>query len=418
MNLHLPTEVGLALTKLLGPDWKAQSGLVLDIGSNSNAGNIPNAIFDTNTGIDVANPSVDHAPLRYARQAPDSFSGASLFRITLPSTDLTFALKLTPNLDPKRTNQIHRFQQAMHSELGAWISYPIDWTQPLNQVPSPINAPSSSLLRDPKSGTWELMHWLPGAIIPYVGLASQSQILSLARHLARFHHAAQHYTHHSPPTYRHDHRLRDRLDRLLAATQNKFAKQRSQLSNIASKSSHLDLHKCAQAIEHCQQIASATLRPLQSLEQRIRNSPEKFCFWGHGDAWRGNWLFVGDQVTGLLDFAQADCRWQGFDFARALGSLLLETDQAPTSTSSTYASGESAWNSAWDAYTAEFPSPSFCLNDARCMHYVSTVLTFCIFLDDWADQGLPAHRLNRFDEILTTLLHFEPTNITCQCKTD
>lgn len=414
MNLHLPTEVGLALTKLLGPDWKLQSGLVVDIGSNACIGN------RANTAIDAPDASADHAPLRYAPQPPASFSGASLFRITLPSTptDLTLALKLTANLDPLRTKQIHRFQHSMHRELGAWISCPIDWTQPLNQAPSPINAPSNTLLRDPKSGSWELMHWLPGTVIPHVGLASQPQILSLATHLARFHRSAQHYTHHSPFTARHDHRLRDRLERLLAATQDKFAKQRAQLSSIASKSSHLDVHKCAQAIERCQQIASATLRPLQSLEQRIRNSPEKFCFWGHGDAWRGNWLFADDQITGLLDFAQADCRWQGFDFARAFGSLLLEADYSPANASSTYANGEAAWFSAWNAYTAEFPSPSFCLNDARCMHYVSTVLTFCIFLDNWVNQELPAHRQNRFDEILTALLHFQPINVTCQCRTD
>lgn len=43
--------------------------------------------------------------------------------------------------------------------------------------------------------------------------------------------------------------------------------------------------------------------------------------WCHGDPWRGNLLFTGDQLTGLIDFAAARLDSPAADLARLLGSL-------------------------------------------------------------------------------------------------
>jgi hypothetical protein len=435
LNLHLPTHVGLALTKLLGPDWQSQSGP--EQGTQS-------ILLSRDATSKYSCP-------QYHCVSPttNSFSGATLYRITLATDqpETAFALKYSPNLDPNRTSQIHHFQRALHWELGPWISCPIAWSKPLANLhkhfASPFEDPSNTtllnttllnttllntILLDPNSGIWELMPWLPGTSIPRVGLASEPQILSLSRRLGQLHRAAQDFSLHSltpspEPKWLvsswSDPRLCDRLERLQILVKNKFAKQKAQVAAIAAKAPELDLLKTIEALERCQSIATQSLLPLQALEQQVRNAPNQHCSWGHGDAWRGNWLFETDHVSGLLDFAQADYRWQGFDFARAIGSLLLESKSTPSMSTPSMSTpsnssrqtlvAHAAWNSAWNAYIAENPSPLFHLEDALQMHRISTVLTLCNLLTHCELDPADSQRLDRLQEILDMVTDFRET---------
>lgn len=411
MNLHLPTHVGLALTKLLGPDWQSQSGL--EQGTQS--------ILLSRDALANRSCSLNHSD----PTATNSFSGAPIYRITLATDqgDVAFALKYSPNLDRNRITQIHHFQRTLHRQLGPWVSCPIDWSKPIanphRHVAPPFDDPSNTALLDttlldptlldPKSGIWELMPWLPGSSIPRVGLASEPQILSLSCRLGQLHRTAQDFSQHSltqlpepnwPGSSWSDPRLCDRIERLQNLVKSKFAKQKAQIAAVAAKAPELDLPNYIETLERCQNIATVSLIPIQALEKRVRNAPNQHCSWGHGDAWRGNWLFDEDHVSGLLDFAQADYRWQGFDFARAIGSLLFETKPTPSSIGRPTIVSHATWNSAWNAYITENTSPRFHLEDALQMHRISTILTLCNLLAHCELNPTDSQRLDRLKEIL------------------
>ena len=115
----------------------------------------------------------------------------------------------------------------------------------------------------------------------------------------------------------------------------------------------------------------------------------------HGDAWRGNWLFVDQSVSGLIDFSQADLRWPGFDLARALGSMI----QGPMR----------LWMEPWESYCQALEDrgsrPAFELEEAYDMHRVSSVLTLARYLGEhhlFVSPNGPS--INRLREVCQQLI--------------
>jgi hypothetical protein len=189
------------------------------------------------------------------------------------------------------------------------------------------------------------------------------------------------------------------------------------------------------------------IKPLEQLSERVHRNAANECGWGHGDAWRGNWLFEGQQVSGLIDFGQAGFRWKGFDFARLFGSLISDTVKLPCASSAGISQDDqytaikvvgepnvqpsrisvgveatsndanndairsvskgvskgvsnNAWEIAWEVYCGEQPKPGFRLQDAILMHRISTILTLELFLDRTEQMGTSRFDFDRLEEIV------------------
>jgi thiamine kinase-like enzyme len=173
--------------------------------------------------------------------------------------------------------------------------------------------------------------------------------------------------------------------------QSNFQKPHRDLNRLATQPIPLDLlESLPNALRSAKQIALDCHRAMLKLA-----SQNNTRHWMHGDAWRGNWLFDADGVSGLIDFSQADVRWPGFDLARALGSMI----QGPMR----------AWIDPWESYCQALSDsglrPAFRLDEAYVMHRVSSVLTLARYLGEHHLFVAPnSPSINRLREVCQQLI--------------
>lgn len=390
LNMFLPNGVRRALTQRFGPDWQIQSGPLPSTPGGSTFVGISSSLANT------------------------SFSGARIYRVTVPNREqghTDYGLKCSKNLDLERIKQIHSLQGYLYQDLGTWISCPLAWNEGASDVLIP------TLLHDSQSGYWELMPWMAGSPVSRVGAATCEEVRWIAARLGNLHRSAQAWfetlleNRSMPEPYiwgpqssdRHsfqDARLEDRWNRITQIVYDRFEKQKQQLRGLAKRVSAQDGLRLAQILERCEVHGERLLRAFKVLVQECRRHPKALSVWGHGDPWRGNWLLEVGGGGGLIDFAQAGYRWSGFDFSRSIGSLLLGMGWEGESVLGVCSGGRSAWQMAWEGYCSENPKPQFTLEDAYMMHQVSTVLTFCVYLERaWSNSG-EEHWQDRWAEIM------------------
>ena len=246
--------------------------------------------------------------------------------------------------------------------------------------------------RDSKDGRdihscWECMEWMEGESIASIAEVTCEQIRSVACSLGRLHRVARRWSAHAQAESNFDERMADRNRLLRQLVQSGFQLQRRRLKTLEMRTELSRFVSMAEEALGCaERIATASLGAMQRLAHR--DGPRH---WVHGDAWRGNWLFRGERVSGLIDFSQAAVRWPGFDFARAIGSMALSDDT-------------SRWQDAWEHYCRALGDPGYLLDEAILMHRVSMVLTLCWYLEHppW-HEGANDPSLDRLQEVCRQL---------------
>jgi homoserine kinase type II len=184
--------------------------------------------------------------------------------------------------------------------------------QGLKLVPQPQRTPTGNTTCELAGSTWELMTWLPGAA-DFVENPSAARLQAAFRALARVHQALSACDLRHLPANQATPALDDRLDRWQAL-------QTGGLAQIAAA-----VH--AQRIPALDDLAHHWL----SLNPRLPNTwlaqlvAAKEQSWLQQpvlrDVWSDHVLFVGDVVSGFIDFGAMRVDTPLTDIARLLGSL-------------------------------------------------------------------------------------------------
>jgi aminoglycoside phosphotransferase len=303
-----------------------------------------------NLGLDVPQDSV---------RIQAGLSGARVYRAG------DYAIKQHPLSRLERLARIHQYQHRWADSFPDWIPKLVSWPSSLSQA-----IPTILVLDDgtPQGqGCWEGIEWMPGESIGRIEQVRIEQVQAVARALGLLHRHSKHGCPISEASSDCDDRLQQR-DRLLQQlVESQFRSPQMSLDQISqySKGNSLSdpwIDRLRVSLGTARLIAFESGRALQKL---CRSTTLRYPI--HGDAWRGNWLFEGMNVSGLIDFSQADIRWPGFDFSRAIGTMAL--------------SNRTLWNEAWNSYCEVLGDAGYRLDEAILMHRVSTILTLVNYID-------------------------------------
>jgi Ser/Thr protein kinase RdoA (MazF antagonist) len=221
-------------------------------------------------------------------------SGALLWKVTTPQG--SFCLRRWPSEHlPSVDDLTRRALFLQHT-----------WQSGFREIPLPQWTRQQTLHFEAEGTIWELNNWLTGNSILF---STREQAKSSAEALARFHLAAASFHQLQSCIPGLEHRLevledlRDgALGELISAVDRA---PRSEVRDIAQKIISLITAVLPQAIEV------------------VKRSPKKFPIqWCHGDPHLGNFLFIDDQVTGIVDFAIAGVSSVARDIARLVGSMV------------------------------------------------------------------------------------------------
>jgi homoserine kinase type II len=231
------------------------------------------------------------------------FSGAFLFRIE--AAGHPFALRAWPaqQPDPARLGFIHRLMK--DARLAG-----------LDFVPQVIAAADGSSFVEHGSRLWDLTQWLSGRA-DYHDSPTPTRLESACTALARLHAAWEKHTTTEPNTC-------PAIARRLAAA--------ADWREIRHSGWQLRLD--SNALDPVRTIAE---RAWHQLDRRIADVPQVLqtwmnCRWRlqacHCDPWHDNLLFVGDELSGLIDYGAAKIDQPAVDVARMLGSLAADDASA------------------------------------------------------------------------------------------
>jgi Ser/Thr protein kinase RdoA (MazF antagonist) len=225
-----------------------------------------------------------------AHEIPGRLSDSPLWQIE--SASGVFALRGWSADHIQQAALAHRLLSHVERSRAGWTPCPL-----------PVAEGHGTLFTSPDGMHWELAPWLPGEA-EFESHSSDTRLNAACRSLAEFHLLACKLsvdaTDHSA-IKRHLHQL-DRLTTELAA--GVFANVKR-----SRKSFHDVLCEGAK-------IGRQQLTPLYGL------ALPRQCCWG--DAWHNNFLFAGDKVSGLVDFATVRVDTPTADLARLLGSATAE----------------------------------------------------------------------------------------------
>ena len=324
-------------------------------------------------------------------------SGAAVYRVG------NYAIKSHPLASFDHLANLHQQQQRWAQSVQSWI--PRVWSWPsLIDSPAPtvlIAEPEPTPHPNPHSlySCWECIDWMPGIGLETIQEITPGHQSAVAYALGTLHAIGNLHTPTHPPKntsngYQHksiDDRLTQRYRLLQELLQSNFQQPHRDLDRLRTQSIPQELlAKIQTALHSAKRIAHDSHRAIHKIATQNPRS-----HWMHGDAWRGNWLFVDQSVSGLIDFSQADFRWPGFDLARALGSMI----QGPMG----------LWMEPWESYCQALADrgsrPAFALEEAYDMHRVSSVLTLTRYLGEqhlFVSPNGPS--INRLREVCQQLI--------------
>lgn len=287
-------------------------------------------------------------------------SGASVYRVG------DYAIKQHPLSSLQRLGLIHQYQKRSADSLPNLVPGLVSWPGSLRHA-----IPTVLVIADNEhpsaQGCWECIKWMPGESIAKIEQVGIEQVLAVSHALGLLHRTARQWFSVSRLSMIQDHRLLQRESLLQHLLQIRFGDQKRAIDGLSHRHavpplSQEMIENLRLSLKAAVQIAIDSQRAFQKL---CRTTILRYPI--HGDAWRGNWLFEGSRVSGLIDFSQSDIRWPGFDFSRAIGTMVL--------------SDRLLWNEAWGSYCEVLGDPGYELNEAMLMHRVSTVLTLVSYID-------------------------------------
>ncbi len=233
--------------------------------------------------------------------APDSFSGAQLWRVVSARGPL--ALRRWPKGHPDQ--QRLEFIQA--------VLWHVD-QEGFHDVPLPLETNHHHGYVWHAGHLWELSPWLPGAA-DYALHPSSARLENAMTTLARFHRAASTFPLPDAGQLASP-GIAERLARLESLLGGHVAELRLAVDpriwpELAGRAEHL-LALFAAAAPGIWEVLKPAARLKLRLQPCIR------------DIWRANVLFVGDVVSGIVDFGSMRPENVAADVARLLGSLAVD----------------------------------------------------------------------------------------------
>lgn len=224
------------------------------------------------------------------------FSGACFWRIHCGGT--LYCLRRWPREHPSR-NRL----SFIHGILQQVADRGVDF------VPIPLTTSSKATFVDVEGYLWEVAPWLPGEA-NYAGQPSRTKLCSALAALAQFHVAA---VDHGQPQPSKSRGIRERRDRLIELSAGGADRIRRALT-FSGNAKFTILGQ--QILERFFQHAPSVLATVeQAGEHAVHQQP---CI---RDVWHDHILFLGDRVTGIVDFGAMRTESVAGDIARLLGSL-------------------------------------------------------------------------------------------------
>jgi Ser/Thr protein kinase RdoA (MazF antagonist) len=255
---------------------------------------MPNASHDNLLAI-LAHwfPPAELAALQI-EEVTGGLSRASLWKVT--TSQGSFCLRRWPaDFTPRiwELKKIHEFMT--HT-----------WRAGFRDIPLPRHTLSDESLVEKQDIVWELAGWLSGGATRTPTL---KQAKAAAEALARFHLAGAsfHQLHGCTPGLKHRMEL---LDDLRAGTLR-------ELKATVDRSSPSQTRDIARDI--IGPMEAALPRAIVGVQRSRKKVPIQWCL---ADSHIGNFLFVDEQVTGIVDFATAGVSSVARDIARLVGSVV------------------------------------------------------------------------------------------------
>lgn len=178
--------------------------------------------------------------------------------------------------------------------------------QGFSQVPVPRQTLAGETFVETPRAVWDLARWLPGEAIKN---PTRAQALAATKALAQFHNIAAKYEQHPAAIAPGLNQRLEMLDEL----------REGLLENIAmavQRSPDSELRTLANfVVSQVKSLLPEAISTVQASQQKVSLQ------WCVCDCHIGNFLFAGDQVTGLLDFQTAGLDSVSRDLARLVGSM-------------------------------------------------------------------------------------------------
>ncbi len=181
--------------------------------------------------------------------------------------------------------------------------------QGFSQVPLPRQTLAGETFVEMPGSVWELARWLPGEAIKN---PTHKQALAATKALAQFHIIAAQYERH-PAAIAPG--LKQRLEKFTELHAGLLAK----VSAAVKQTQPSELRTLAGLV--LSQVESTLPEAINSVQASQQIVPMQWCLC---DCHLGNFLFVGDQVSGMLDFQTAGVGSVARDLARLLGSMTAQ----------------------------------------------------------------------------------------------
>lgn len=175
------------------------------------------------------------------------------------------------------------------------------------EVSAPLPTSAGSVLSEAAGMQWELAAWLRGEA-SYAADPARAKLLAICESLAELHRAAA--TLAPPPGVDPMQRYLEQLEEVERAVRE--GRYRAAVCEGMEELACLEPPGLADSLAAGCRVARAQLRGLTGKPLEVQ--------WVWGDAWHSNFLFEGDGVSGVIDFAAARVDTPMADVARLLGS--------------------------------------------------------------------------------------------------
>jgi Ser/Thr protein kinase RdoA (MazF antagonist) len=231
----------------------------------------------------------------HAEEIAGGLSGARFWRITVG--ERTYCLRRTPRGQSRSIGNLIR--------IHAFLEHL--WREGCHEIARPHRTLIQQTVVETFDAVWELSNLLPGEVTKNPTLA---QAIAASVFLARLHLAAASYQ--SFPL-RNAPGIKQRRELCQELRRGKLEILSTAIEHSVS-SSERDM-----ALKIASQLRSVLPKVIDHLESAHQRVPVQWCLV---DCHIGNFLFTGDQVTGLVDFATAGMDSVTRDVARLVGSLV------------------------------------------------------------------------------------------------
>jgi homoserine kinase type II len=303
-------------------------------------------------------------------------SGAALWRLSTPRGDLVLRRWPPEHPSPERLSFIH---DVLYHAARRGATF----------LPLPIATSNGRSFVEHAGHLWELAPWLPG-VADYEQAPRPAKLCAALTTLAQFHEATTDWkqadrasedtatalTKLKQPSPGIARRL-TRLQELQAGGASELA---SAVTDTVWPALALSARQFVALLPRSVPIALRLLAPLADVPLALQP-----CI---RDIWHDHVLFVGDEVTGLVDFGAIDVDLPAGDVARLLGSLVGDDPEG--------------WQRGLDAYTAVRPLSAEDRQAIVALDASGTVLAGCnwirwIYVDgrEFADRPQVERRFRR-----------------------